>query len=283
MTTAKRTTADLKARKIANAPAGAKPKAELKIVETRVYRGPNYWNYDPAIKLIVDLGVLEHFPSNTIPGFVEALLEMLPGVGQHSCGTGKVGRVRASAARGHLGRARRRAHRPPAAARGRHRGRSRQDPRHRRAGPLPRRLLVRRGVGRRRRRQAGRPPRQPPRGGGEGLRLRRRARAAHPPRRARRIRTIDPGDPRRGGAARHPVHPPQRAVARPARPRHPSEAHPRHDDQRDRLARRRHRVGQEAHEPPARGHRRPGPALGGRRAARTRRSRRPRRSDSRWR
>ncbi|MEO5985767.1 MAG: cyanophycin synthetase [Candidatus Limnocylindria bacterium] len=67
------------------------PAPELKVVETRVYRGPNYWNYEPAIKLIVDLGVLEHFPSNTIPGFVEALLEMLPGVGQHTCGTGKVG------------------------------------------------------------------------------------------------------------------------------------------------------------------------------------------------
>ena len=43
---------------------------ELKIIETRVYRGPNYWNYDPAIKLIVDLGILEQFPTNTIPGFV---------------------------------------------------------------------------------------------------------------------------------------------------------------------------------------------------------------------
>ena len=73
------------------APSGAVPRAELKIVETRVYRGPNYWNYEPAIKLVVDLGVLEHFPSNTIPGFVEALLEMLPGVGQHTCGTGRVG------------------------------------------------------------------------------------------------------------------------------------------------------------------------------------------------
>jgi cyanophycin synthetase len=71
-------------------PKGAVPRPELSIVETRVYRGPNYWNYDPAIKLIVDLGVLEHFPSNTIPGFVTALLEMLPGVGQHTCGTGRV-------------------------------------------------------------------------------------------------------------------------------------------------------------------------------------------------
>ena len=77
--------------RVADAPPGAEPRAELTIVETRVYRGPNYWNYDPAIKLIVDLGVLEHFPSSTIPGFVTALLEMLPGVGQHTCGTGKVG------------------------------------------------------------------------------------------------------------------------------------------------------------------------------------------------
>jgi len=78
-------------RKVPAPPEGAVPRAELKIVETRVYRGPNYWNYDPAIKLIVDLGVLEHFPSNTIPGFVTALLEMLPGIGQHTCGTGRVG------------------------------------------------------------------------------------------------------------------------------------------------------------------------------------------------
>jgi cyanophycin synthetase len=78
-------------RAAADPPPGSTPRAELKIVETRVYRGPNYWNYDPAIKLVVDLGILEHYPSNAIPGFVTALLEMLPGVGQHTCGTGRVG------------------------------------------------------------------------------------------------------------------------------------------------------------------------------------------------
>ena len=144
---------------------------ELKIIETRVYRGPNYWNYDPAIKLVVDLGVLEHFPINTIPGFVEALLEMLPGVGQHTCGTGTVGGFEDRLRERHLGRARRRAHRAPAAARGGHRGRAGQDARHRRAGPLPRRLLVRRGGRRARRREAGRAARQPPRRGRAGLRL----------------------------------------------------------------------------------------------------------------
>jgi cyanophycin synthetase len=67
------------------------PRATLKIVETRVYRGPNYWSYDPTIKLVVDLGVLEAFPTNKIPGFTDALLSMLPGVGLHSCSTGRSG------------------------------------------------------------------------------------------------------------------------------------------------------------------------------------------------
>jgi len=71
--------------------ATGKPRGTLRIVETRVYRGPNYWSYEPAIKLVVDLGMLEAFPTNTIPGFTEALLAQLPGVGQHSCSTGRAG------------------------------------------------------------------------------------------------------------------------------------------------------------------------------------------------
>jgi cyanophycin synthetase len=80
-----------KAERTAPARRKLKPVGELKIVETRVYRGPNYWSYDPAIKLIVDLGVLEQFPSSTIPGFVEGLLDLMPEVGAHSCGTGRPG------------------------------------------------------------------------------------------------------------------------------------------------------------------------------------------------
>ncbi len=72
------------------APAG-KPRGTLRVIETRVYRGPNYWSYEPAIKLVVDLGVLEQFPTNLIPGFTEGLLSWLPGVGQHSCSTGRPG------------------------------------------------------------------------------------------------------------------------------------------------------------------------------------------------
>jgi cyanophycin synthetase len=68
-----------------------KPAPELRVLETRVFRGPNYWSYEPAIKLLVDLGVLENYPSNTIPGFVDGLLDLVPGVATHSCGTGKAG------------------------------------------------------------------------------------------------------------------------------------------------------------------------------------------------
>ncbi len=70
---------------------GARPRGSLRILETRVYRGPNYWSYDPTIKLVVDLGVMEAFPTNSIPNFVDGLLGVLPGIGNHSCSTGRRG------------------------------------------------------------------------------------------------------------------------------------------------------------------------------------------------
>ena len=51
---------------------------ELSIVESRVYRGGNVWSYDPAIHLVVDLGVLEGYPTDTLEGFTDRLLELLP-------------------------------------------------------------------------------------------------------------------------------------------------------------------------------------------------------------
>jgi cyanophycin synthetase len=71
-----------------------KPKPDLQIVQTQVFRGPNYYSYDPAIRLVVDLGSLEEWPSNTIPGFNEGLLRLLPGVGEHSCSRGHAGGFR---------------------------------------------------------------------------------------------------------------------------------------------------------------------------------------------
>jgi cyanophycin synthetase len=75
----------------AAAPSPAGPRPELRILETRVMRGPNYWAREPVIRQVVDLGVLEAWPSNTIPGFVDALVELLPTLEDHACSLGRRG------------------------------------------------------------------------------------------------------------------------------------------------------------------------------------------------
>ena len=68
-----------------------RPTPDLEIVETRVYRGANIWSYDKSIHLVVDLGSLEQFPSNTLPGFTDDLVAMLPGLREHTCSRGRRG------------------------------------------------------------------------------------------------------------------------------------------------------------------------------------------------
>ncbi|MCW2735482.1 acetate--CoA ligase family protein, partial [Nocardioides sp.] len=68
-----------------------RPTPDLEIVETRVYRGANVWSYEKSIHLVVDLGSLEQFPSNTIPGFTDDIVSMLPGLREHSCSRGRRG------------------------------------------------------------------------------------------------------------------------------------------------------------------------------------------------
>jgi hypothetical protein len=67
------------------------PSPDLRILETRVYRGPNYWAYDRAVHLLVDLGSLEDWPSDRLPGFTDELLRLLPGLVDHTCGVGRRG------------------------------------------------------------------------------------------------------------------------------------------------------------------------------------------------
>ncbi|MCU0361060.1 MAG: cyanophycin synthetase [Bacteroidia bacterium] len=59
----------------------------MKIVETKVLRGPNYWS-NFRKKLIVmklDIGALEEQPTNKIPGFPERLKAMFPSMKTHRC------------------------------------------------------------------------------------------------------------------------------------------------------------------------------------------------------
>src|SRR5436305_9093453 len=63
----------------------------MKILETRVYRGPNLYALWPMIRLLVDLEELEEFPTVALPGFAERLVETIPSLTEHSCSYGEPG------------------------------------------------------------------------------------------------------------------------------------------------------------------------------------------------
>ena len=69
-------------------------------------RGPNIWTYRPVLEAWLDIGPLEDFPSNTIPGFYERLSAWLPTLVEHRCGIGERGgflqRVREGTWPGHI-------------------------------------------------------------------------------------------------------------------------------------------------------------------------------------
>ncbi|MBW8897937.1 MAG: cyanophycin synthetase [Massilia sp.] len=66
-------------------------KRELAVRRVTHLRGPNIWTYRPVIEAVVDIGALEDFPSNTLPGLYEHLLAWLPGLVEHRCGVGERG------------------------------------------------------------------------------------------------------------------------------------------------------------------------------------------------
>ena len=63
----------------------------MKITEKRVYRGPSLYAHSPVIRLTLDLGELERYPSATIAGFNEGLVEALPSLQEHTCSYGVEG------------------------------------------------------------------------------------------------------------------------------------------------------------------------------------------------
>jgi cyanophycin synthetase len=63
----------------------------MKILETRVYRGPNLYARWPVIRLLIDLGELEEYPTAKLPGFADRLLELMPSLYNHGCSYGEDG------------------------------------------------------------------------------------------------------------------------------------------------------------------------------------------------
>ena len=78
----------------------------IQLLRVTHLRGPNIWTYRPVIEAWVDIGALEDFPSNAIPGFYERLTAMLPSLAEHRCGVGEPGgfleRLREGTWAGHI-------------------------------------------------------------------------------------------------------------------------------------------------------------------------------------
>ncbi len=63
----------------------------MKILEHRALRGPNYYSRYPAIFMRLDIGELEERPSDSVPGIVERITELLPTLHEHRCSVGRPG------------------------------------------------------------------------------------------------------------------------------------------------------------------------------------------------
>src|SRR6266545_7351893 len=63
----------------------------MRVLETRVYRGPSPYGYRPVIRLTIDLEELEQYPTNKLPGFTDRLIELIPTLHEHGCSYGEPG------------------------------------------------------------------------------------------------------------------------------------------------------------------------------------------------
>lgn len=80
----------------------------MKILKIQTLRGPNYWSIrrHKLVVMRLDLEGLAEKPSNQIPGFYDALIEILPSLEEHFCSPGHRGgffsRVREGTMMGHI-------------------------------------------------------------------------------------------------------------------------------------------------------------------------------------
>jgi cyanophycin synthetase len=81
-------------------------KKDIEVLRVTHLRGPNIWTYRPVIEAWLDIGELENFPSNLLPGLYERLTTILPGLIVHRCGVGEHGgfleRLRDGTYAGHI-------------------------------------------------------------------------------------------------------------------------------------------------------------------------------------
>ncbi len=66
-------------------------KNDIQLLRINYLRGPNVWTYRPVLEVWLDLGELEDWPSNKLPGLNDRLTRWLPALIEHHCGVGERG------------------------------------------------------------------------------------------------------------------------------------------------------------------------------------------------
>jgi cyanophycin synthetase len=57
----------------------------IEILNIKYIRGPNMWCWVEVLEALVDIGELEEYPSDKIPGFYDRLVQKLPSLIEHRC------------------------------------------------------------------------------------------------------------------------------------------------------------------------------------------------------
>ncbi|MCU0647099.1 MAG: cyanophycin synthetase [Gemmatimonadaceae bacterium] len=64
----------------------------MQILDRNVYVGPSHYAHFPVIRLVLDIGALEQWPTGRLgPGFINRLVDALPGLQEHGCSYGERG------------------------------------------------------------------------------------------------------------------------------------------------------------------------------------------------
>jgi cyanophycin synthetase len=63
----------------------------VKVREIRALRNHNVFAYMPVLRILMDTGPYDNKPSNEFPGFVDRLVQWLPGLKTHQCSLGRPG------------------------------------------------------------------------------------------------------------------------------------------------------------------------------------------------
>ncbi len=78
----------------------------VKLLDSRAIRGANYYSYRPVVVLNVDLGEYHEVFMDALPGFTDALLELVPSLEEHRCSEnergGLIKRMREGTLLGHV-------------------------------------------------------------------------------------------------------------------------------------------------------------------------------------